>query len=958
MPLKTAHLVDRNDIATLSKMASLNRDERTPLLAAQPRHNDGSSQATVPVGQDEDLDFDARFRKWKAAVARKFRGGARREAKPALLITHFDGVGQARAVLEAKRASASRELLHEAISMTSAEFQQQVEQVRHAITQGVNPKMITTGSSGSYFARIISEPLSSHVAQSLDTTPTPVSARQYSVTTVAVFKPKDEEPYGNLNPKRQFLRKYLWWAMGRPCLIPNFSYLSEVGASYLDSRLGLGMVPRTELVELSSPSFHYAFKDRMAFEKEGVPLPSKIGSYQTFLNGYVNASDFLRRHPWPSRTRSKTLLIRDVDEESRAHKVSRRKERARLRNCGVAIKRALLCRPSWEDIYGEDEIRGSCTSISHRSRIASDEETSSSGNMDVSETAHDGFYWTPKRMEHFRLQLEKLVVLDFLMRNTDRGLDNFMVKCDTAKDEIKIGAIDNSLSFPIKHPNEIRQYPFGWLFLPSDLIGLPFSASTREHLLPILSDPAWWQHTVQGLRRIFEQDPYFDEAKFERQMGVMRGQGWNLVQSLQSSEEGPLDLCAREKKLIRQEVQELSAEALERLDGVKVPLDSNGQVLPISTAPESPGFANPATGKPSISRTISSGAIEAGRRPIGMRASESYKKALQLAAGTEAAIDLGEQMQDQAVDDTRSTFESGASTSLPQTSPLKDKMQPDPFAEGVQQESDRTWPSQKTRHLRIASAHDVGTLNRRERDAMASGSGLADEGDCVLGRTGIEILEGLDRERKQRHKFLFFRQRQRSSTISNEVSAQPGGSRKLWHQTRQSSEEDAGRTGGERSWDLSSSIVSDPGVNHDRPSRWPRFRPVTRPAEGMAGSLYDLHSQDHVLSEEEEDDDEERTAYGSKGGAHAAIRGPAPSITSVLQGYSSVGDANAQDDTEDRSRPGTFAPHIPHPKSLSRTEDPAYANAREPASTSSKRTVKVIVERISSDTKQAWLKWI
>ena len=33
------------------------------------------------------------------------------------------------------------------------------------------------------------------------------------------------------------------------------------------------------------------------------------------------------------------------------------------------------------------------------------------------------FQWTQELMDDFRLELEKLVILDVLMRNTDRGLD-------------------------------------------------------------------------------------------------------------------------------------------------------------------------------------------------------------------------------------------------------------------------------------------------------------------------------------------------------------------------------------------------------------------------------------------------------------------------------------------------------------------------------------------------------
>lgn len=64
--------------------------------------------------------------------------------------------------------------------------------------------------------------------------------------------------------------------MGRPCLIAGFSAMSEAGASLLDERLQLGLVPITKLVQLSSPSFHYHYSDRMAFEHHGTDLPQKV----------------------------------------------------------------------------------------------------------------------------------------------------------------------------------------------------------------------------------------------------------------------------------------------------------------------------------------------------------------------------------------------------------------------------------------------------------------------------------------------------------------------------------------------------------------------------------------------------------------------------------------------------------------------------------------------------------
>lgn len=950
-------------------MARSSLDERTPLLAHPPKASNDNAHASLSragaAGQDEH-DFDARFRKWKEAVARKFRSKSQRETRPVFLITYFDGLGDAQPVLDAKRASALQQGRHQVTSMPSPEFQEQVDKVKHAISNGVYPKMITTGSSGSYFVRILSDSSQGQASSSSDTRTAPETPQASATTTVAVFKPKDEEPYGNLNPKRQFLRKYFWWAMGRPCLIPNFSYLSEVGASYLDSRLALEMVPRTELVELASPTFHYAFNDRRAYEKEHTPLPNKIGSYQIFLNGYVNASEFLRKHPWPSRSRSKTLLMSDMDDESRAHKVSRKKQKARLRNCGVAVKRALLCRPSWEDVYADDE--SDALRASRRRGDATNGGASSPSTSDLSQSAqHDGFYWTPKRMEQFRLQLERLVVLDFLMRNTDRGLDNFMIKHDADKDEIKIGAIDNSLSFPIKHPNEIRQYPFGWLWLPSDLIGLPFSDETREHLLPILNDPAWWQHTIEGLRKIFKQDAYFDEAKFERQMSVMRGQGWNLVQSLQSPDEGPLDLCAREKKLIRQEVLEIPAERIEKLDGVRIPLDSNGRVVPFSAPLDSPGLAISSAGRPPFSRMISSGVLETGRRPIGIRTSESYRRALLRAAGTTKSADPEEQLDNEFLPDLVPTVEDTVSTSLPHTSALKDQMQ----AEEAELATESKRSAGKTGQQRFASVNDVGTFSRRQSNLSSKS---AEPSDVILGRTGIEVLEGLDRQRKQKHNRLgFFRRR--SSTVSDGSTAAPqhiqrseGGQR-----ARQTSEDASRAKGGNgRFADLASSVMSDPGGGSA--SRWPKSKSASRQGEGMIGSLHDLQSQGEVLSEEEEEDDEEdprRTVRGSatRSSDRSNTRGAIPTIQSVLQ--ASISDAVSstrhgdKQNGADNSPATSFTPHIPHPTSIGPSEDQPHdtidattSGPSKSSSSSNTRTIKVIVEKISSDTKQAWLKWI
>lgn len=389
--------------------------------------------------------------------------------------------------------------------------------------------MITTGSSGSYFARV-------------------QDSSTQSIKTVAVFKPKDEEPYGELNPKRVFLRKYFWWALGRPCLLPNFSAFSEVGASFLDEQLGLNLVPRTRLIELSSPSFYYEYKDRVKWETSKVKLPLKLGSYQNFLNGYVNVSAFLRNHPWPSRPKS--LMDQDLRDENRSHKKSRKKQKAHLRKCGNALKHFFLCRGEMDvdlERHEDQSIRAQ----------EEDDQPNQNGNGNGEGLEEDSFYWTTDNMREFRLELERLVVLDYLMRNTDRGLDNFMVKILSSEERFEydpegkttlvLAAIDNSLSFPHKQPDGMRDYPYGWLWFPVDLIGGPFSEQTKNQFLPSLSNAAWWNETERGLKEIFMKDEGFQEKRFEKQMTVLRGQGWNIVQCLKSEGEGESSICIRQK---------------------------------------------------------------------------------------------------------------------------------------------------------------------------------------------------------------------------------------------------------------------------------------------------------------------------------------------------------------------------------------------------------------------------
>ncbi|KAI7450891.1 hypothetical protein KC368_g4357 [Hortaea werneckii] len=427
--------------------------------------------------------------------------------------------------------------------LSKLEFDDLVESVRTAIELGMHPKLISQGSSGSYFAR------------------------NSGGKVVGVFKPKDEEPYASKNPKwtKWIHRNLLPFAFGRACLIPNLSYVSEAAAYVLDCQLRTGLVPYTDVVSLSSKSFHYDFFERRAYYRKRKALPEKIGSFQVFLKGYKGATEFFREHPWPDRQGGFTAA-------------PSRKKKSRWGES---------CRPGSAPAADDD----------------TDDEESGLTERDQNRSRHE--FWSEELQQSFREELEKLVILDYIMRNTDRGTDNWMIRIDREKNEAHlvveppgrrqrkddgdsdkangiaggydrrtesmnasparqqhggiphVGAIDNSLSWPWKHPDAWRSYPFGWLFLPVSLIGRPFSEKTRKHFLPLLTSKDWWRDTQIRLRECFEMDADFQEKMYARQIAVMKGQAWNVVETLKTLDHGPLELTRRSRMLVWDDIVEV-----------------------------------------------------------------------------------------------------------------------------------------------------------------------------------------------------------------------------------------------------------------------------------------------------------------------------------------------------------------------------------------------------------------
>ncbi|KAH0623827.1 hypothetical protein JD844_006981 [Phrynosoma platyrhinos] len=153
------------------------------------------------------------------------------------------------------------------------------------------------------------------------------------------------------------------------------------------------------------------------------------------------------------------------------------------------------------------------------------------------------------------LQFERLVVLDYIIRNTDRGNDNWLIKYDCPLDStsvrdseewvlvkepvIKLAAIDNGLAFPLKHPDSWRAYPFYWAWLPQAKV--PFSQEIKDLILPKITDPNFVKDLEEDLYELFKKDPGFDRGQFHKQIAVMRGQILNLTQALKDGK-SPLHL--------------------------------------------------------------------------------------------------------------------------------------------------------------------------------------------------------------------------------------------------------------------------------------------------------------------------------------------------------------------------------------------------------------------------------
>ncbi|XP_031636728.1 phosphatidylinositol 4-kinase type 2-alpha isoform X2 [Contarinia nasturtii] len=416
------------------------------------------------------------------------------------------------------------------------QFNELVSQAEMAIEHGIYPERIYQGSSGSYFVK------------------------NTAGKVIAVFKPKDEEPYGRLNPKwMKWMHKLCCpCCFGRSCLMPNQGYLSEAGASLVDQKLKLNIVPKTRVVRLVSETFNYPRIDRQKAKlkktiKEHYPsarfnrmsLPPKTGSFQLFVNGYKDADYWLRRfeqEPLPQKVLDSFQLefeklvvldyiIRNTDrgndnwliryEQPKLKNLSRSQQsksasisssqsssKVPLRNHYI---HPITVDDQMHDLPLDDDFNGGMSSGSNKS---SDSAISVHSNNELTTGASSS---------------------GIAQMSDDQKIQNFMENDwhMVQLPKLEIAAIDNGLAFPFKHPDSWRAYPYHWAWLSQAKI--PFSNAIKNHVLPLLSDMNFVEELCSDLYELFKQDKGFDKRLFERQMAVMRGQILNLTQALKDN---------------------------------------------------------------------------------------------------------------------------------------------------------------------------------------------------------------------------------------------------------------------------------------------------------------------------------------------------------------------------------------------------------------------------------------
>jgi phosphatidylinositol 4-kinase type 2 len=151
---------------------------------------------------------------------------------------------------------------------------------------------------------------------------------------------------------------------------------------------------------------------------------------------------------------------------------------------------------------------------------------------------------SPENEERFTLLFQKMCVLDYVIRNTDRHMDNWLIR-HVPDEPIQVAVIDNGLAFPVKHPecaSRFRTFPFHWGEL--SWAHRPLNQKLRQELLTLLT-PAFVHELCEELKKFFRHDRQHNRYLTYSQIRVLRGQLWNLKEALEA-DEPPAEWVKRE----------------------------------------------------------------------------------------------------------------------------------------------------------------------------------------------------------------------------------------------------------------------------------------------------------------------------------------------------------------------------------------------------------------------------
>uniref|UniRef100_A0AC34GRS1 Phosphatidylinositol 4-kinase type 2 n=1 Tax=Panagrolaimus sp. ES5 TaxID=591445 RepID=A0AC34GRS1_9BILA len=334
-------------------------------------------------------------------------------------------------------------------------------------------------------------------------------------------------------------------------------YLSEAGASLVDQKFGLNVVPKTAVVAFAAPTFNYSAFDRAkARTKERirsrypdlgrrfrrVGLPPKKGSFQMFVSGFKDAIYWLRE--WD-------LYPEQAMPPTTQHDFQLQFERMIILD--YIIRNTDRGNDNWlikyehaaEDTNGTENLVDIVDPVEKLP-----ENLDTTENKEVTEDVLVDFSDTPTVVNEVpapaiiettattvpppQVEVKEITPNLSMSHISSAGEINAEpnnwenVKMPT----VSIAAIDNGLAFPFKHPDEWRAYPYRWATLPN--ARLPFSDETIEKILPLLDDTDFVRELGNDLKRIFETDAGFDKKLFAKQLSVMRGQIFNLREALRT----------------------------------------------------------------------------------------------------------------------------------------------------------------------------------------------------------------------------------------------------------------------------------------------------------------------------------------------------------------------------------------------------------------------------------------